>query len=77
MARSGRSDRSLASSLGVHESTVRRWDERGLLHGVLLASGVRRFRPDDVEAVREQIFSASAPLRAYDDIAPVRARSID
>ena len=57
--------------------TVRRWEERGLLHAVRLPSGVRRFRPDDVEAVREQMFSGFAPLRADDDIAPVRARSID
>ena len=31
------------------ENTVRRWEERGLLHAVRLPSGVRRFRPDDVE----------------------------
>lgn len=69
--------RQVARTLGVHENTVRRWEERGLLHAVRLPSGVRRFRPDDVEAVREQMFSGFAPLRADDDIAPVRARSID
>jgi excisionase family DNA binding protein len=69
--------RQVARTLGVHENTVRRWEERGLLHAVRLPSGVRRFRPDDVEAVREQMFSGSAPMRADDDIAPVRARSID
>jgi excisionase family DNA binding protein len=69
--------RQVARTLGVHENTVRRWEERGLLHAVRLPSGVRRFRPDDVEAIREQMFSGFAPLRADDDIAPVRARSID
>ena len=69
--------RQVARTLGVHENTVRRWEERGLLHAVRLPSGVHRFRPDDVEAVREQMFSGFAPLRADDDIAPVRARSID
>lgn len=69
--------RQVARTLGVHENTVRRWEKRGLLHAVRLPSGVRRFRPDDVEAVREQMFSGFAPLRADDDIAPVRARSID
>jgi excisionase family DNA binding protein len=69
--------RQVARTLGVHENTVRRWEERGLLHAVRLPSGVRRFRPDDVEAVREQMFSGFAPLRADDDITPVRARSID
>jgi excisionase family DNA binding protein len=69
--------RQVARTLGVHENTVRRWEERGLLQAVRLPSGVRRFRPDDVEAVREQMFSGFAPLRVDDDIAPVRARSID
>jgi excisionase family DNA binding protein len=69
--------RQVARALGAHENTVRRWEERGLLHAVRLPSGVRRFRPDDVEAVREQMFSGFAPMQADDDIAPVRARSID
>jgi excisionase family DNA binding protein len=69
--------RQVARALGVHENTVRRWEERGLLHAVRLPSGVRRFRPDDVEAVREQMFSGFAPVRADDDIAPARARSVD
>jgi excisionase family DNA binding protein len=69
--------RQVARALGVHENTVRRWEERGLLQAVRLPSGVRRFRPSDVETVREQMFSGFAPVRADDDIAPVRARSID
>ena len=69
--------RQVARTLGVHENTVRRWEERGLLHAVRLPSGVRRFRPDDVEAVRKQMFSGFAPLRADDDVVPVPARSID
>ena len=44
--------RQVARTLGVHENTVRRWEERSLLRAVRLPSGVRRFRPDDVEAVR-------------------------
>jgi excisionase family DNA binding protein len=69
--------RQVARTLGVHENTVRRWAERGLLQAVRLPSGVRRFRPDDVEAVRKRMFSGFAPVRADDDIAPVRTRSID
>ena len=69
--------RQVARTLGVHENTVRRWEERGLLHAVRLPSGVRRFRLDIVGAVRKQMFSGFAPLRADDDIAPARARSID
>ena len=69
--------RQAAQALGVHENTVRRWEERGLLHAVRLPSGVRRFRPEDVERVREQMFSGFAPLKADHDVTPVRARSVD
>lgn len=69
--------RQAAQALGVHENTIRRWEERGLLHAVRLPSGVRRFRPEDVEKVREQMFSGFAPLEPDDDVTPVRARSVD
>jgi excisionase family DNA binding protein len=69
--------RQAAQALGVHENTIRRWEQRGLLHAVRLPSGVRRFRPEDVEQMREQMFSGFAPLRADDDVTPARARSVD
>ncbi len=69
--------RQVARTLGVHENTVRRWEERSLLRAVRLPSGVRRFRPDDVEAVRAQMFSGFAPLHPDDDVVPVRAHSVD
>jgi excisionase family DNA binding protein len=70
--------REVARTLGVHENTVRRWEEPGLLRAVRLPSGVRRFRPEDVEAMRAGMFSGFAPLREDDDVAPVtRVRSID
>jgi len=69
--------RQAAQALGVHENTIRRWEERGLLQAVRLPSGVRRFRPEDVERVREQMFSGFAPLKADDDVTPVRARAVD
>lgn len=70
--------RQTARALGVHENTVRRWEERGLLQAVRLPSGVRRFRAEDVEAMRVQMFSGFAPLREDDDVVPVTsARSID
>jgi excisionase family DNA binding protein len=70
--------REVARTLGVHENTVRRWEERGLLRAVRLPSGVRRFRPEDIEAIRAEMFSGFAPLREDDDVVPVtRVRSID
>jgi excisionase family DNA binding protein len=70
--------RQAARALGVHENTIRRWEERGLLHAVRLPSGVRRFRTEDVQAMREQMFSGFPPLREDEDVVPVtRPRSID
>jgi excisionase family DNA binding protein len=69
--------RQAAQALGVHENTIRRWEQRGLLHAVRLPSGVRRFRPEDVEKVRAQMFTGFAPLHTDDDVTPVRARSVD
>lgn len=70
--------RQAARALGVHENTIRRWEERGLLRAVRLPSGVRRFRAEDIEAVRDGMFSGFAPLREDDDIVPVtRVRSVD
>lgn len=70
--------RQAARALGVHENTVRRWEERGLLQAVRLPSGVRRFRAEDVEAMRAQMFSGFAPLREDDDVVPVtRVRPLD
>ncbi len=44
--------REAAESLGVHESTVRRYADRGLIDAARLPSGVRRLRRSDVEALR-------------------------
>lgn len=44
---------------------------------MLPPSGVRRLRPEDIEQLREQMFTGFPPLREDDDIAPVRARRID
>lgn len=69
--------REVARTLGVHENTVRRWEQRGLLHAVRLPSGVRRFQRAEVESVRAQMFSGLAPVRVDGDIAPVPARPVD
>jgi len=44
--------RGAAAVLGVHENTVRHWEQRGLLRAVRLpGSGFRRFSPEDVHAL--------------------------
>jgi excisionase family DNA binding protein len=42
--------REAARRLGVDETTMRRYVDRGLLRAVRLPSGVRRVRREDVEA---------------------------
>jgi excisionase family DNA binding protein len=69
--------REVARALGVHENTVRRWESRGLLRAVRLPSGVRRFRVEDVDAVRARMFSGLAPLDTDDDIVEARAEPVD
>ena len=63
--------REAARTLGVSENTVRRWEERGLLHAVRLPSGVRRFRPAEIEAVRARMYEGLPPLVQSDDIVSV------
>jgi excisionase family DNA binding protein len=70
--------RTAARELGVSENTLRRWEQRGLLHAVRLPSGVRRFRSEDITALRAQMFSGFPSLSQDDDVVPVtRVRAID
>lgn len=69
--------REAARALDVHENTLRRWEQRGLVQAVRLPSGVRRFRPEDIEALRAQMFSGFAPLTVDEDVVDVRATSVD
>lgn len=46
--------REAAQRLGVHENTVRRYADRGLIRAVRLPSGVRRLRRSDVEAMQPE-----------------------
>jgi excisionase family DNA binding protein len=57
--------RAAAERLGVHENTVRHWEERGILRAVHLpGSGFRRFPIDEVERV-------AAAMRASFNAPPV------
>lgn len=52
--------REAAQRLGVHENTVRRYADRGLIRAVRLPSGVRRLRRTDVEAMQPSPDEASS-----------------
>lgn len=54
--------RETARMLGVHENTIRNWEERGILRAVHLpGSGYRRFAAQDVERLRAEMFEQLAP----------------
>ncbi len=44
-----------ARQIGVHQNTLRGWADRGLVPVVKLPSGYRRFKPSDIERVREDM----------------------
>lgn len=54
--------RQAAHELGVHENTIRNWEESGLLHGIRLpGSGFRRFPKEEIERMRREMFESYAP----------------
>jgi DNA-binding transcriptional MerR regulator len=61
----------------VHENTLRRWEEKGLLHAVRLPSGVRRFDSREIEAVRARMYEGLPAMEESDDVVAVEATSID
>lgn len=48
--------RKAAETLGVHENTLRRWEEAGIIRAVRLPTGVRRFRPEDVDRLKAEMY---------------------
>jgi excisionase family DNA binding protein len=54
--------RETAQQLGVHENTVRNWEERGVLRGIKLpGSGFRRFPREEIERMRREMLQTYAP----------------
>jgi excisionase family DNA binding protein len=65
--------RETAKRLGVHENTVRNWQERGLIRAARLpGSGYRRFRLEDVERMRREMLSQLAPADTGPVVEPQR-----
>jgi len=61
--------RGAAAVLGVHENTVRHWEQRGLLRAVRLpGSGFRRFTPEDVQALAASMRSHFGEHASLPDI---------
>lgn len=60
-----------AARLGVHESTVRRYADRGLIGVKRLPSGVRRLREADVDAIVQEMDGSDrrAPAPVIDELA--------
>lgn len=65
--------RDTARALGVHENTVRNWQERGLIRALRLpGSGYRRFSVEDVERMRQEMLSQLAPADTGPVVRPRR-----
>ena len=64
-----------AEELGVHENTLRRWESKGLIRAVKNPTGVRRFRREDVERLRHEMWDdiAEEPRSAAHDHADKQA----
>jgi excisionase family DNA binding protein len=68
--------RDTAQALGVHENTVRNWEERGILRAVRLPGcGFRRFAAEDVERLRSEMFEQLAPATEGPVVNPGRKRT--
>jgi DNA-binding transcriptional MerR regulator len=53
--------RQVAARLGVHENTIRNWEERGILHAMRLpGSGYRRYELAEVERLAREMRSQFA-----------------
>ena len=64
--------RQAAGELGVHENTIRNWEERGILHGIRLpGSNFRRFPREEIARMRDEMFAQYAPATATSDQARV------
>jgi excisionase family DNA binding protein len=60
--------RETAQQLGVHENTVRNWEESGVLRGIKLpCSGFRRFRREDIHRMRREMLESYAPTTELPD----------
>jgi excisionase family DNA binding protein len=63
--------RETAQQLGVHENTVRNWEERGVLRGIKLpGSGFRRFPREDIERMRREMLQSYAPTTELPEETP-------
>lgn len=45
----------VAEEMSVHPETVRRWTRQGLLPAIKLPSGRRRYRREDVDALKASV----------------------
>jgi excisionase family DNA binding protein len=64
--------REAAHVLGVHENTLRRWEKAGLVRAVKLPTGVRRFRPEDIDRLRKEMYDDAVG----DEAAPAAGEAV-
>lgn len=63
--------RAAANQLGIHENTLRRWEDRGIVRAVRLpGSSFRRYRPEDISRLSVEMFRALEHPVGADEVAP-------
>lgn len=68
--------REAARRLGVHENTIRNWEERGVLRAARLpGSGYRRFSAADIARMREEMLSQFGAPETEAPLAKVSKRT--
>jgi hypothetical protein len=66
--------RRAARELGVHENTLRRWEQAGLVRAIKLPTGVRRYRAEDIDRLAKQMYDGLAE-QVLQEEEPVLVRS--
>jgi len=67
--------RQAAKELGVHENTIRNWEDKRVLHGIRLpGSGFRRFPREEIERMQREMLSQYAPATELPDEAHTNVR---
>lgn len=69
--------RQAAAQIGVHESTIRRYADRGLIGVKRLPSGVRRLRRTDVEELAARMEASASPNDREEQAPEVAIEDVD
>ena len=53
-----------ARQLEIHQNTLRRWADAGIIQAIRMPTGARKFRVEEIERLRAEIYEVSPPRLA-------------